>query len=361
MISYKASSKTGIYVHIPFCSKKCAYCSFYSLCDLSKREFYIDALKKDIEGFFKTKTQVDTIFFGGGTPSLLKTGIKDILKSIKKSTEVSENAEITLEANPETVDEKDLEMYREAGINRISFGVQSFVENELNMLSRIHNASKAEKVLKNARKAGFENISADLMLAIPNQTKDSLLYSVEKAVECEINHLSLYSLKIEKGTALYEAKDSLVLADEEAEWEMYSLACQKLKDFKFKHYEISNFCFDGFECQHNKKYWNLSSYIGFGPSAHSYFDNKRFFCNSTLEEYINGTNIICPEDTDIKSEYIMLGLRTSDGIDISALDNSKQSFIKRLIQNKYAKINKNRLILTEKGMWVSNSIISELI
>ncbi len=353
--------KTGIYIHIPFCSKKCAYCSFYSLCDLSKREFYIDALKQDIESFFKEKTKVDTVFFGGGTPSLLKEGIKDILKSIKSSIQLDKNAEITLEANPETVDISSLEMYRAAGINRISFGVQSFVEDELDILSRIHSASKAEEALKNAKKAGFENISADLMLAIPNQTKDSLLHSIEKALACSVTHLSLYSLKIEEGTHLHKIKDRLCLANEDEEWEMYDTACQTLKKAGFKHYEISNFCLEGYECKHNKKYWDLSSYIGFGPSAHSYFKGKRFYCNSTLEQYINNQNIICDEPCDNKTEYIMLGLRTSDGIDISRLPCEKQSFIKMLIKNEYAQIKGQRLILTHRGMWVSNSIISQLI
>ena len=358
--------KAGIYVHIPFCLSKCGYCNFFSVTDKELTEKYLKALTEEIGG---KKGNADSIFFGGGTPTVMEYKIIDILSVINKSFIIYGNSEITVEANPETVTKELLTAYWKAGINRISFGVQSFCDNELAALSRIHTAKKAKEAVILAKEAGFTNINIDLMLNIPFQTEKSLLYSLDEAVKSEATHISIYSLKLEKGTPMYSKKDSLSLKDEDAEWEMYKSACEFLRENGFWHYEISNFAREGFECRHNLKYWTLSPYIGFGVSAHSYYGGKRFYNASDFDKYFKKTAYIEDEASDFFEEYIMLGLRLSDGISIKKalqLAGKEESVkllktIEMLRKNGYANLTGDNLSLTEKGFWVSNSIITELL
>lgn len=365
------SNTIGIYVHIPFCKSKCPYCDFFSA-NSSETDYdiYCNELKKKFKYWSaKINKEVATIYFGGGTPSVL--GAKrlcSLLESIKSNFKIINNPEITVEVNPETGKSLDFCALSNAGFNRISIGMQSAVESELKQLGRIHNSNDAKQTVLNAQNAGINNISLDLMMGIPNQTIDTLENSIKFCAECKVAHISSYILKVEKNTPFYKLKSNLNLADEDMQAQMYLHSVSLLEKLGYKQYEISNFALKGFESKHNINYWQCGEYIGIGPSAHSFLDGKRFYYDRNMNNFVD--NIINSDgyggDED---EYIMLSLRLKRGLvfnDFSKTFGKEISVntinkAKRLAENKYLEIDNEHICLTPKGFLVSNAIICELI
>ena len=367
----------GLYIHIPFCLKKCAYCDFSSYSDVSSdlRERYIDALCKEILSYKDTGLTLDTVFFGGGTPSLLEVSeLQRIFESIRNSFVLLPSAEISLEANPGTLNKDKLIGYYNIGINRISIGCQSLCDGELKALGRIHTAKDFYQAYDLVRKVGFKNVNVDIMYGIPNQTLDEFGKTLDKIIEISPEHISMYGLILEPGTQLWNSKDSLALPSEDIECEMYSLAAARLSAFGYSHYEISNYAKDGYKCAHNLKYWRCEEYIGVGLAAHSFFENKRFFNPSTFNQYFDSFE--CGREVEeildsesLAYEYAMMRLRLQEGI---PLDEYKHLFRSDFLTGREQKIDlykrlgyiwieNERLSLTERGFYVSNTILSELL
>ena len=318
----------GLYIHIPFCEQKCKYCDFYSLPHSEElMESYTKAIcahLKEIAPQAKAHS-VDTIYFGGGTPTFLGVKpLKTILAAIMKHYNVAKDAEITFEANPDSAgDFKALRALRRAGFNRISLGMQSAVDGELQAVGRIHTAQQVSAAVEAARKAKLKNLSLDLIYGLPDQTPESFRTSLETAVSLNPEHISCYGLKLEEGTPLYRAQETLDLADDDQQADMYLFAVEFLKQHGYLQYEISNFAKAGFESRHNKKYWTLSEYAGFGPGAHSDFGGVRYSFDRDIRAYIDATlhgGRMPVESEDLPdwtrdTEYIMLRLRTTEGLD----------------------------------------------
>jgi putative oxygen-independent coproporphyrinogen III oxidase len=367
-------SNLALYIHIPFCTSKCFYCDFYSLADKKEQIGpYVNALIRDIKlwGEKLNDKEIDTIYFGGGTPSFIgEKHIETILTEINKNFFVKNNAEITLEANPDSASDEFLKSIYLAGVNRISFGVQSFDDEELKLLGRVHNKNEAILAVENAKKAGFQNISIDLMFAIPNQTLNSFEKSIEMALSLKPQHISAYALKLEEGTPLYLKRKNLNLANEEIEFQMFELLSDTLEKNGYSHYEISNFALPNFESRHNKKYWSGVEYLGLGTAAHSFLNQNRFceFENigDFLKEKRTGETILISKEESIK-EYMMLGLRQSEGISLKRLSQiiEKKCFDELMIKAKkfeklgFGKIENDFFNLNLKGFWLSNSVINE--
>ncbi len=373
----KAPRSLGLYIHIPFCRTKCLYCDFCSFVsrDEQQREAYVGALLREIEARGTKDYSVDTVYFGGGTPSLLSAEqIGRIIGEIKESFNVSPDAEITLECNPMTVSDGDeyFKELRALGVNRLSLGVQSADDGELKLIGRRHSFEEAKATFFAARGAGFENISVDLMLGIPSQTLDSLRASANQVINLAAEHISIYSLQLEEGTPLYRMRERYSLADDDAAADMYELVVKMMKDAGYRHYEISNFARGGRESKHNSKYWRLDEYIGLGLAAHSDFGGKRLENTRDMERYLGGEWLEAASDisnSEREFEFLMLGLRTADGI-------SKSEFLARFgvgFDEKYGeKMEKfkkmgyfcekgDALALTESGFEVSNAILTEIL
>ncbi len=354
----------GLYIHIPFCVKKCPYCDFYSVTDLSLAEKYTEAVIRNIRG---KGICADTVYFGGGTPSLLSA--EQIYRMIS-SAEIENGAEITMECNPNTVDPRYLSDILSAGVNRISFGVQSLDDRELKALGRIHSAEAAVNAVTEAYKAGFRNISADLMLGTAYQTAASLKNTIEALVSLPVNHVSAYMLKIEEGTP-YGKSDKILslLPDENEVADMYLETVSLLGRHGFRQYEISNFAAENTECRHNLKYWRCQEYYGIGPSAHSYIGGVRRACPESAERFISlelQEEYITEENGGSFEEKAMLSLRlTDEGLDLASVDGSRRDEILRraapLISAGFLRRTENRITLTPSGCLVSNEIICRLI
>lgn len=359
----------GIYIHVPFCGKKCGYCDFYSVCYNKKTaDDYISAVLRNIRHYSDRSHIVDTIYFGGGTPSLLTAKqICDVIEELKQCFILFPDAEITLEANPNTLNPQKLSDLKNAGVNRLSIGVQSFDDKELKLLGRTHSAERAEKAVRDAFAAGFENISCDLMLAIPNQTAVSLEGSVSKLASLNVQHVSAYLLKIEQNTPFCENGIAKLCPDEDETAELYLKSAKLLERYGFMQYEISNFAKKGFESRHNCRYWMCSDYLGIGPSAHSCCGGKRFAVKSSVREFIE-SNVQPTYITDDSpygfEEYAMLRLRLKKGLDLSETGEHREKIekkIPRLVKAGYAEYDGRFISLTAKGFLMSNSIIEFLI
>jgi oxygen-independent coproporphyrinogen-3 oxidase len=374
---------SSLYFHIPFCERKCIYCDFYSIETLSPLEQFLKALEIEIElqEQFHGET-FETIFFGGGTPSLLSPSqVEKIFHVIYQYFSITSDAEITLEANPETVDEEKLKSYRSIGINRISFGVQSFFDDDLQFLSRIHNSEKAKESIQLARHVGFDNLNLDLIFALPNQTLERWEKNLEQAIELEPTHISAYSLIVEQKTPLNRlvSSNQVRMVSNEADADMYELTMEFLEQNDFEHYEVSNYGKKGFHCQHNKNYWNHSNYLSFGPSAHSFWQNgisKRWSNISNLSTYTqklfeNQLPFSFEEELTKKQlfeETIMLGLR-SEGIDLEKIKNvflmdlleEHNDFVAELFSNDFIFFDKTKLCLTRKGFLLCEEIIKNFL
>lgn len=339
----------GLYFHIPFCRSKCPYCDFYSVkYDKSQSEKYVDRLIDEIK---KYNGSFDTIYFGGGTPSILEPElIGKIISASKSQFDIEKNVEITVECNPSKNLERDFEKYAEYGVNRISLGMQSARNEERFALGRVAGKSEVAKAIGDAKKSGITNISLDVMLGTPKQTLNTLDETFEFIDRMNVTHISAYMLKIEEGTKFFELKDRLELADEDIVAQMYLKTVDSLKSLGFNQYEISNFSKIGYESRHNLKYWELNEYLGIGATAHSLWGGKRFFYDknfSIIDDGIGGT----------EEERIMLGLRLNKGIDKSLIKKDFSQFIKMGLIEDLGK----KIALTPDGMLVSNTIINELI
>ena len=377
--------KIGIYVHIPFCKRKCFYCDFCSYANKTfLQERYVQALTKEITHRSKENNdyKVDTIYIGGGTPSLIDSKfIKEILNAIKINYKVCDNAEITIEINPGTVDEKKIKSYKEAGINRASIGLQSCDDKILKEIGRIHTYQDFENVYKMVNEVGINNINVDLMIGLPTQTTEDIENTLDRIIEKNPNHISVYSLIIEPGTIMEKLirENKLILPDDEMERKMYWLVKEKLEKNGYKQYEISNFAKEGFESKHNSNCWNQQEYLGFGIAAHSYIDNIRFSNISNLEKYIENieenkfdNNSIIQEKQDSNSkmdEYMILGLRKIDGIDYNDFYLKFKMHCQEVYKNEIDKLakdgliieNKNGIKLSEKGLDFANVVWSEFV
>lgn len=366
------TNSIGIYIHIPFCRSKCNYCAFYSVCaDKSTTAAYCKSLIEQItkrgSNLFRP---VSSVYFGGGTPSVLSAEqLTSILSAVKQSFSVLEDAEITIEVNPADDLEVLLPTLYKNGFNRLSLGIQSGNDNELQLLGRRHNKDRAKEAVKIARKSGFKNISVDLMLGLPESTTESLKNSLNFILSLNAEHISAYILKLEKGTPMYQMSNSLKMPDDDMVAEQYLFMSDYLKQNGFYHYEISNFAKKGYESRHNSAYWECGEYLGFGPAAHSFYEGNRYYFGDSIEDFINNPHPIPDGKGGNEEEYIMLGLRLSKGISNTEF---KQKFGKELTQgifNKAQKLAENGLLetdgdkisLTAHGMLVSNKIITELL
>ena len=367
----------GLYVHIPFCVRKCNYCDFCSfpISNVNSKDEYISRLCDEIASYKDKNLALDSIFFGGGTPSLLEPSeFEKICSCICETFNVMPECEFTIEANPKTIDAKKLAAFKNCGVNRISIGLQSIHENEMKSLGRIHNFVDFLESYNLARACGIENINIDLMYAIPGQTMDSFKTTLETVVGLSPEHISLYGLILEEGTPFYEWKDKLDLPGEDAECSMYDFATDFLRDRGYNHYEISNYAKSGFECKHNLKYWRCKEYIGVGLSAYSYFDGHRFGRGRDMNAYLLASDAEYEynEKTDVTAmayEYVMLGIRLREGISLSEYKEKfgcdflfgREDAISNMIQGGYAAIDGDRLYLTERGFYISSYLLTELI
>lgn len=351
----------GLYIHVPFCLSKCPYCDFYSeRYSHNLAELYTNAVKRNLRAY---PEQFDTVYFGGGTPMLLWREIAELLGF----TDRSDGCEITVEANPNCITEEMLLTLRAAGANRISFGVQSFCDNELSALGRRHNADCAEKAVLLAKSCGFENISADLMLGTPGQTAESVKQSIERAAALPLTHISAYMLKLEPGTPF--GKNAPELPDEDDVCEIYLEAAALLEKNGFIQYEISNFAKTGFESRHNLKYWRCEEYLGIGPAAHSYYGGKRFYVDRDLNGFIESElQKTFPEEGEAGGfdEFAMLRLRLCEGLrfaDCERFGASRKVILNRLkaVPAELYEADENRLWLTRNGFLLSNSVISAVL
>lgn len=350
----------GLYIHVPFCIRKCPYCDFYSVTKTDLADDFTAAAVRNIKA---RDISADTVYFGGGTPSLLTA--EQIGTMLSAVSDIAPNAEITMECNPNSVSEKYLSEIFSAGVNRISFGIQSLSDKELSALGRLHDSETAVKAVNAAYKAGFRNISADIMLATAFQTRETLSETIEKLVTLPISHVSAYMLKIEEGTP-YGRSGAIrtLIPDEDETADMYLETVQKLEENGFAQYEISNFAHKDSESRHNLKYWRCEEYFGIGPSAHSYVDGVRKACLPSVESFI--ANELQEENiTEINGgesdERIMLRLRlTQEGIPLSALSTDKLPTVEQLKKYGLLKQDVDRIMLTPNGCLVSNEIICRL-
>lgn len=359
----------GIYFHVPFCGKKCSYCDFYSVCySKQQTELYVDAVIRNLHYYSNKNTTVDTVYFGGGTPSLLTPQqIYTIIDETTKNFDLSDLAEITLEANPVTLTTEKLEELRKSGINRLSIGVQSLVDEELKFLGRLHSADRAFKAVNDAFSAGFRNISCDLMIALPEQNEKSLEYSINKLTELPIQHVSAYILKVENGTAFDCASIRNSLPDEDITSDLYLMMCELLENRGFMQYEISNFAKKGYESCHNSRYWKCQDYLGIGPAAHSCYKGKRFAVPKDIDSFIQSVHqdtVVIDESPGGFEEYAMLRLRLKEGLLLDNVAEHRQKIEKKLpplMKAGYILFDGNRISLTRKGFLMSNSVIEYLI
>ena len=374
----KAPRKLGLYIHIPFCRTKCLYCDFCSFVskDEAKREKYVCAILNEIKARGTKEYLVDTVYFGGGTPSLLTSEqIGRILSCIRDNFVVSDDAEITLECNPMTHLNDGREYFcdlRKSGVNRLSIGVQSAVDEELKLIGRRHSFKEAKKTFSDARKSGFDNISVDLMFGIPLQTLDSLGYSLKEFISLGAEHISIYSLQLEEGTPLYKMQERYDFADDDTVADMQNAINSAMSEAEYSHYEISNYAKDGKESRHNSKYWKLDEYLGLGLASHSDFGGQRSENTCDMEAYLRGEYFADGREIGVlerEAEFIMLGLRMSEGISKSeffekfhiGFDEKYGKKIKNLEKLGYFSQNDERVSLNEQGFCVSNMILAQIL
>ncbi len=384
MFFFGKNNKTplGIYIHVPFCRSKCVYCDFYSLTAKDPRvmDAYLDAVCAHIReaGALAPRHLVDTVYFGGGTPSFFGAeGMAQILSVIRKSFDVARTAEITFEANPDSVSDRLLRRLHSEGFTRVSLGIQSDDDDILKKIGRPHNYAQAVKAVERIRKAGFQNLSVDLMYGLPSQDLDSWVATLENVLTLQPEHISCYGLKIEEGTPLHKYRDCYILADDDMQADMYLKAIEVLRSHGYRQYEISNFCRKGQVSRHNLKYWTGGEYLGFGPDASSDFAGRRFAIVRDLRGYIDGIRSggqVLREVQEIPNreragEYLMMRLRLVSGVDPAEYERKfmlsfapmekalRQFQERRLAQKTYD----GRWHLTPEGFLVSNSIISDLL
>lgn len=352
----------GLYIHVPFCEKKCLYCDFYSAI-YSERVYkdYISALLREVKSWGEAvRKPVSTVYFGGGTPSILRRDIIPLMEEIRENFSVTPGAEITAECNP-GCDREFLTAANQCGINRLSFGVQAGDNKRLKSLGRTHTVSDIRNTVNAARDIGFDNISCDIMIALPDSDMNTLEEDIDFVCSINPEHISAYILKIEPKTAFFSRQSSLNLPDDDEAADQYLRLCRDLKNRGYEHYEISSFAKENKKSRHNLKYWRCEEYLGIGPSAHSYVSGKRFFYPRDIKSFIIGNFPVPDGAGGDEEEKLMLALRTNDGVLLSRFSVEAQSRAKEFEKAGFLEINEGKTRLTEKGMLISNSIITELV
>lgn len=359
---------TSAYIHIPFCKSKCHYCSFISFCCLDKKEEYLAALEQEIKTLYENEP-LKTLYIGGGTPSVLNPAE---LQKITGYFNITPQTEITTELNPEDIDFDYLRELFDTGINRLSFGCQTFNDEILKQINRRHNSQKVKEVIFAAKRAGFKNISLDFIYGLPNQTTEMFKDDLKRGIDLGLEHISLYGLKIENG-CYFSQNTPENLPDDDTQADMYLEAVNLLKEHHFKHYEVSNFAHEGFESRHNLNYWNNSEYYGFGTAAHGYKNGVRYENKTTLDEYIakpceKAVSHILTTQEKLEEE-IFLGLRKMDGINTAEI-NSKygiefeikyKDILAKYTGLKLLEKTSNGYKFTENGILVSNPVLADFL
>lgn len=361
----------GLYLHVPFCDAKCPYCDFYSMRGSEERmEEYTNRMAAYLAAWGENCNRTaDTLYFGGGTPSLLGGRRIAALISAAREHFSLKQAEITVEGNPARDLSGFLEAVRAAGANRLSIGLQSANEAELRLLGRRHTARQAEQTVRAAQRAGFSNISLDLMLAVPGQTKQSIAESVAFCAAAGVQHVSAYLLKIEPHTAFAKNQSALALPDDDEAGDFYLFACEELEKRGFLQYEISNFAKPGFESRHNLKYWRCEEYLGLGPAAHSFLGGKRFYYERNLRQFLAGCDPVQDGEGGGFEEYAMLALRLAEGLTEAGclarfgrgVPEKLRAAARRYEAAGLVKTGGGAVRLTPKGFLVSNTLIAELL
>lgn len=358
-----AADMLGLYIHVPFCLRKCPYCDFYS-CEsrLHDRESYVQAVCRNLR-YYGDGSAVDTVYFGGGTPSLLTPdSIQEILRCAELAFSL-QNPEITMEVNPATVTKETLSGYYKAGVNRLSIGVQDLHPEMLKNLGRLHTAEQAVRTVEHARAAGFWNISCDLMIGTKGQTPERLQDTLERLTALPITHISAYLLKIEEGTPYARQNMQAEIPSEDEMADLYLQMVRTLKGKGFLQYEVSNFAKKGFESRHNCRYWKCQPYLGIGPAAHSCMET-RFYVPRDLDTFIKEEHqLTCSEDENpcTQEERIMLGLRLTEGIPLHWLNSRQQRLAERFIKGGLMETEGDRIRFTPEGFLVSNAVLAQLL
>ena len=371
----------GLYIHIPFCASRCIYCGFYSTTRLDLRQQYVDALIRELVEVGQSKMlkddSISTVYLGGGTPSQLTIPqLHQLLDAIYIYNKVESGAEVTIEMNPDDVSVPYADTLRQLGINRVSMGAQTFDDERLRWLNRRHTVAQVGQAVTILRAAGIRNISIDLMYGFPDETIDDFVRDIDEAIKLDVEHISAYCLMIEEGTELYRRYGDKRVREyddskEETERKMYELLIDKLTAAGYEHYEISNFARPGFRSRHNSSYWTGVPYIGLGAAAHSFDGHLRSWNVSDIQQYIAAVNRderLNEEEvlsaTDFYNERVMLGLRTCEGVDLSALSDDERNYCiqeaQPFLSDDILLLTDNRLVLTRKGLFVSDYVISSL-
>lgn len=371
----------GLYIHIPFCASRCIYCGFYSTTRLDLRQQYVDALIRELVEVGKSKMlkddSISTVYLGGGTPSQLTIPqLRQLFDAIYIYNKVEPDAEVTIEMNPDDVSVPYADTLRQLGINRVSMGAQTFDDERLRWLNRRHTVAQVGQAVTILRAAGIRNISIDLMYGFPDETIDDFVHDIDEVIKLDVEHISAYCLMIEEGTELYRRYGDKRVREyddskEETERKMYELLIDKLTAAGYEHYEISNFARPSFRSRHNSSYWTGVPYIGLGAAAHSFDGHLRSWNVSDIQQYIAAVNRderLNEEEvlsaTDFYNERVMLGLRTCEGVDLSALSDDERNYCiqeaQPFLSDDILLLTDNRLVLTRKGLFVSDYVISSL-
>lgn len=365
----------GLYLHIPFCKSKCPYCDFYSFSGKdNQKDEYVTALQGKISSSISTlqgdsDCKVDTLYIGGGTPSVLGAKRLENLVNTCNSGFLTDNAEITVECNPYGLDEDFFKILHSCGVNRISMGLQSAVDSERRLLGRMSNRNQVENAVKSAQKVGFENITLDVMLGVPEQTEKSLEETLDFCISLGVPHISAYILKLEENTHFYKNQHKYNFPDDDLTADLYLQMCETLESNGIIQYEISNFAKKGFESRHNLKYWHCEEYLGLGPSAHSFIDGKRFYFDRDFDAFLKGNAPIPDGNGGDFTEYAMLALRLTEGLQKSkvferfghTIPDEIYKKSKIFVDNGYMIADENGLALTRNGFLLSNTILSEIL
>ncbi|MBR5643842.1 MAG: radical SAM family heme chaperone HemW [Salinivirgaceae bacterium] len=371
----------GIYIHVPFCKRKCGYCNFYSTTRLELKTSYLQTMRKELQQRrdYLNGEQVQTIYFGGGTPSLMEPAeIQSVIDTIKQLHSVADNPEITIEANPDDLTLAYISQLAQTSVNRLSIGIQSFDDEMLKLMNRRHTAQQAIDAVKNCQQAGYSNISVDLIYGLPQMTADDWCRQLDNVARLNVQHLSAYHLSYEEGTAfgLKLKQHKLEEVSEDESLEQFEILTDWAKTAGFEHYEISNFAKPGFRSRHNSSYWNRTIYLGVGPAAHSYNRTTRSWNTANTAEYIKGIesgSCVSEEEqlspTDIFNDYVITALRTSSGIDMDYLEREQpQQMVEYLkhqadsfVADGKLEYSANHLKLTHSGIFISDEIMEALI
>lgn len=374
----KTADTIGIYIHIPFCRSKCPYCDFHSaLAPMALQQQYLTALLDEIRTQRRAASflaaplpPVASVYIGGGTPSYFGgERIAQILYAIQENYTLTDDAEVTVEVNPDSASEDFFRAIYAAGANRISLGLQSAVDSERRALGRLSGAAAAARAVEMARETGFRNLSLDLMCGIPQQTAESLQKSIDFCLSQQVEHISAYLLQIEENTPFYRRREKLSLPDEDAQCALYRQLCEQLRQNGYRHYEISNFAKLGFESRHNLNYWRCGEYLGLGAAAHSFLFGKRFYYPPDTEGFIQGNAPVFDDAGGSEEEYIMLALRTEAGLNFADFEKRfRHPIPPALLRSAKQKIppgdillDETHLALTEAGFLLSNQIIAALL